>query len=294
MARRPATERASVSGPDLGPLKIFAFGSLRVLRDVEEIPSAAWGRKKSRTLFAYLLCARPGRVHKEELIELLWPNADPARGTHMLQVVLSDLRAALGNGASRREGRAFIRRVGEHYSLDVGPAGWVDAEAFDRLAAIQHLQAADTLYAGEFLAEERFADWAEVRRERYRDQYVDTLQRLIRLFDYNGQLEIAVAYSKKLLAADPYLEPVYRDLMRYLKILGDQGGVVHTYLRCQQAMREGFDSDVSPETRKLAEKFLGSPLDSIVQRHATARRRSLGRHVALLRRRPPADPASGH
>jgi hypothetical protein len=59
--------------------------------------------------------------------------------------------------------------------------------------------------------------------------------------------------------------------MRYLKILEDHSGVVQAYLRCQEAMREGFDSEVGPETRKLAETLLGRPVDSVLHRHALAR-----------------------
>jgi DNA-binding SARP family transcriptional activator len=78
---------------------------------------------------------------------------------------------------------------------------------------------------------------------------------------------------------DPYLEPYYRHLMRYLRQLGDHGGVIQTYLRCEQAMREGFDSDVSPETRRLVEGYFGSPAESVVRRHAAARRRHLPSHL---------------
>jgi len=267
-------------------IRVFALGPLRVLSGSKEIAASAWFRRKSHSLFAYLICARPRRVHKEELIELLWPNADPDRGLHSLQVALSDLRATLANGGSRRQGRPFICRAGEHYSLDVGPTGWVDVEAFEdeceagRRAeragepdvALCHLQAADRLYAGEFLAEERFADWAAARRERLSEQYVDALQRLMRLYDSTDQVESAATYAKKLLSVDPYNETCYRALMRYLSALGSPSGVVRTYLRCQRAMREGFDCEVAPETHKLAEALMGSSVDSIVERHSAVRR----------------------
>ena len=277
-------------------LRVFALGSLRIFRDSKEIETSAWLRRKSHSLFAYLICERPRRVHKEELIEVLWKNADPDRGLHSLQVVLSDLRATLANGGPRRDGRAFVCRVGEHYSLDVGPTGWVDAETFeaeceagrqadiggDAEGALCHLEAADQLYAGDFLAEERFADWAAARRERLSEQHLDALQRLMRLHESAGRLEMAATTAKKLLSADPFNEACYRALMRYLDVLGSPGSVVRTYLRCQQAMREGFDSEVAPETRKLAEALVGSSVDSIAQRHGQVQRCSLYGHIARV------------
>jgi LuxR family maltose regulon positive regulatory protein len=269
--------RSSAPTPSTSPaLSVFALGSLRIVRDSGPIPESAWVRKKARTLFGYLLCSRPRGVHKEQLMELLWPGADAQRSAHGLQVVLSDLRGVLANGGSTQEGRIFVCRIGDVYSLDVGRAGWVDAEAFeagceagrraeaagDREAAIRYLVAAESLYAGDFLVEEQFSDWAAARRERLRDQYLDVLLRLLRHHEAAGRSDMAVEYAKKALAADPYLEPCYRDLMRHSAALGDHGGVLRAYTRCQAAMREGFDSEVSAETRALAAQLLGGRLPS--------------------------------
>jgi DNA-binding SARP family transcriptional activator len=156
-------------------------------------------------------------------MEVLWPGVDPARSAHALQVVLSDLRSALGNGSGTNGGRPFVCRTGDDYSLDVGAAGWVDAEAFeaeydagrradaagDADGTLRHLLVAESLYVGDFLADERFADWAEARRERMRDQYVDVLQRLLRHYEHAGQVNVAADYARKALASDPYLEPCY-------------------------------------------------------------------------------------
>jgi DNA-binding SARP family transcriptional activator len=268
------------AAPKSSSLTVFALGPLRILRDSKPISPAAWVRLKSRTLFAYLLCIRPRGVHKEVLIDLLWPTADPERGAHALHVALSDLRVTLGSRRSAAGGR-HIRRTGDLYTLDVGDAGWVDAETFavacesarqadakgDRNAAMRHLQAAEALYDGDFLVEEPYAEWAAARRDRLRDDYVDLLIRLLRQYESAADAESAVRYARKALGVDPYLEPCYRHLMRNLQALGDRIGVLRTYARCQQAMREGFDSDISPETRALAESFLGSGVDSVVKRH---------------------------
>src|SRR5262245_45386574 len=103
-----------------GGLRVFALGSLRIVRDAESIDPSTWVRKKSRTLFGFLLGSRPRGVHKEQLMELLWPGTDPRKSAHSLQVVLSDLRKALGLGDGRGQGRSFVCRTGDSYSLDVG------------------------------------------------------------------------------------------------------------------------------------------------------------------------------
>ena len=274
-------------------LCVFTLGALRIFRDGVEIEPSVWVRQKARTLCACLLSARPQRVHKEELMELLWPSVDPGRADRLLQVTLSDLRAVLGGG-SRQAGRRFVSRVGHHYGLEVGSSGWSDVEEFeaeyeagvraekagDATRAMRHLVAAEALYAGDFLVEERLASWASNRRERLRDRCIDALRRLARMHETAGEIREAVTYTKKLVSIDPYLEPYYRDLMRFQHSLGDHGGVVQTYLRCRDAMREGLDSDMALETRSLAERLLGASFDEVVARHARARRRAM--HASLI------------
>lgn len=289
----------SASPPSVAALSIFALGPLRIVGNAGPIRESAWRRKKARTLFGYLVCSRPRGVHKEQLMELLWPGGDPGRSAHALQVVLSDLRATLGAARSRREGRTFICRAGDSYSLDVGQAGWVDAEAFeagceagrraetagDSEAAMRYFVAAESLYGGDFLVEEQFSDWAAARRERLRDQYVDVLLRLLRHHEAAGRVHVATEYAKKALAADPYLEPCYRDLMRHSAALGDQAGVLRAYARCQNAMLEGFDSEVSAETKALASALLGPRIRQIPRVAVGDRTRRAGRDVSVLRDR---------
>src|SRR5262249_22189359 len=161
---------SSTSGPTTPTLTVFTLGPLRIVSDVGEIDPAGWVRKKSRTLFGYLLCSRPRGVHKEQLMELLWPGTDPGRSARSLQVALSDLRSGLGERRTAGSRRAFIQRTGDYYSLDVGQGGWVDIEAFeasceagrranalgDADTAARHYAAAESTYAGDFLADEQF------------------------------------------------------------------------------------------------------------------------------------------
>jgi DNA-binding SARP family transcriptional activator len=148
----------------------------------------------------------------------------------------------------------------------------LSTEAGETDAALEHLLAAQALYHGDFLAEEPYAEWAAARRERLRDDYVDVLLRLERHYEAAGGIELAARYAKQVLAVDPYLEPCYRDLMRHLKALGDHGGVLRTYVRCQEAMREGFDGEVAAETRALAQSLIGARVDTVAQRHRRTHR----------------------
>ena len=84
-----------------------AFGSLEVVVDGRriEVPSG-----RQRPLLAILALHAPDAVSTDELIELLWPEEQPANAAGALQVLVSRLRAKLGSGAAGGGRRIVTRR----------------------------------------------------------------------------------------------------------------------------------------------------------------------------------------
>ncbi|MEV4054686.1 AfsR/SARP family transcriptional regulator [Amycolatopsis sp. NPDC049688] len=109
------------------------LGPLAVLR-ADGRPAALGGRKP-RTLLAALLLARGRVVPDERLVSLLWEGVRPSTVDAQVCTYASRLRKALGRPAR-------LVRVGGGYQLT--PGGTVDAEEFERLAAVGH----DELRAG--------------------------------------------------------------------------------------------------------------------------------------------------
>ena len=76
-------------------VKINLFGEIRVWRDAQPIEGNEWDRQKIRSLLELLL-TRPGHVFsREEILELLWPDASPTSAERSLWVTVSLLRRAL-------------------------------------------------------------------------------------------------------------------------------------------------------------------------------------------------------
>jgi DNA-binding SARP family transcriptional activator len=110
-------------------------------------------------------------VHRERLIDTLWPDAPTGAGTHRLHVAASTVRqcfAALGLGD-----RA-VQRQGDAYRLAL-PLVWFDLAEFDRRLQRAHRSASLSdwssvldLYVGELLPEVGPAEWVLPERERLR------------------------------------------------------------------------------------------------------------------------------
>ena len=93
------------------------MGGFVVRRGDETIPVSAFGRERARAVLGALVCAG-GPVHREQLLDWLWPDLDVERGLRALHVTLHGLRRALepelGRGSA---GRSVIRSEGEGYRL---------------------------------------------------------------------------------------------------------------------------------------------------------------------------------
>src|SRR5579885_3469242 len=95
-------------------LRVQTLGGFAVWRGDTPIPADRWNRRKVTTLFKCLLSAPGHRMHRESIIDLLWPDADLAEGAHSLRSTVHLLRQTLGRPAGSDQERApYIRSDGE-------------------------------------------------------------------------------------------------------------------------------------------------------------------------------------
>jgi DNA-binding SARP family transcriptional activator len=128
-------------------------------------------RPRARALLLLLAIHHGRDVHRERLIDALWPDAPADAGTHRLQVAASTVRQCL---AALGLGDQAVQRHGDAYRL-VLPEAWVDLTEFEtrlqrayRSGAVEDWSAALDLYAGELLPEVGPAEWVLPERERLR------------------------------------------------------------------------------------------------------------------------------
>jgi DNA-binding SARP family transcriptional activator len=202
------------------PLAVKTLGGFRVFRDGEPLAPADWQSKKARTLFKILLARRGRPVTREQLMEHLWPGDDPAKLNNRLSVALTALRTVLGRELE------VIRADGDAVSLDLCLVA-VDVERFldeveqglaDRdLARLHH---AERLYAGDFLEEDPYDDWALDLREQAREAYASALRMRGRLATDD---EEAVRAYLRLLEHDRWDAGAHRELIARLDRAGRHG-----------------------------------------------------------------------
>src|SRR5690606_38442813 len=111
------------------PVELRCFGvfDLRV-RGVT--PALNQVRPRAREVLR-LLAVHAGRpVHREALLDTLWPSLDPAAATHNLHVAVSSLRTTLEPGVSRG-GSSLLLRQDDRYALVLPEGSRFDLATFD-------------------------------------------------------------------------------------------------------------------------------------------------------------------
>jgi predicted ATPase len=139
---------------------IKLLGGFAAVRGGEPVDPAVWRLRKGRELVKLLALAPKHRLHREQLMDVLWPDLDPTAAANNLHQVVHVARRALGSGAIElREDLLTLRA-----SVDVDD--FEDAAVQARRAGSSSAnRAAMSLYGGELLPENRYDDWARPRRE---------------------------------------------------------------------------------------------------------------------------------
>ncbi len=156
------------------PLRIFTLGHFSLVVSGRGLAVDSWKRRQALVVLKYLV-AHVGRpVHRERLIDVIWPGETTNRGWDRLKVAVSFLRGQLRqNGVTDDP----IKTVDQCYLLRP-EAVWIDAIAFEKLVSDARLlerrqrpldallcyEDAQRLYRGDYLEDDPYADWcAEIR-----------------------------------------------------------------------------------------------------------------------------------
>src|SRR6266508_536118 len=224
--------------PSLG---INRLGAFRVLRAGQPVPVAAWQSKKARTLLKILVARRGRATTRDYLMEVLWPEEPVEVVIRRLSVALATARAVL-DPDKRHPPDHFIvadkdalRLLLENLPVDVERFLALADEGLachreGRLdAARAALQAADALYAGDFLEEDRYQDWAGALRAEARAVYISVARALGEAAVSGGDHDAAVRCYLKILAKDTFDEEAHLGLVAILQREGRHGEARRQY-----------------------------------------------------------------
>ena len=223
----------------------------------EPVPDAAWRLRRAKSLVKLLALAPERRLHRDRVLEWLWPDGDPATGG--LHQVLYTARRAL---ESADADSAIGLTLKDDVVALTGDGIWVDVDAFEQAAAearakstVAAYRSALELYGGELLPEDRYEEWTSARRESLRETFLGMLVELAALL---GDTAAAVEVLQRAVVEDPLYEAAHRALMSAFAKAGRRQQALAQYQQLRQALERELAADPDPQTTSLYREILAA------------------------------------
>jgi predicted ATPase/DNA-binding SARP family transcriptional activator len=253
------------------------------------LAETSWHRRKARQLFKCLLTHPDRRLLKDEAVELLWPDSDPAAGATNLRSATHALRKVLGIADARSPSELVTV---DRDSIRVGGQDevWVDADAFEQAAVsalqpgtVDKLEAAGRLYAGQYLPGDVYEDWGKIRRERLELLWVELEFALARQHELNEMLEAAITELQRVITADRSNERAAQELMRLHIRVGRRADAMRIFQGLERTLRVELDVEPSQTTQELFQRARSHPMERArAEGVPRARRRALPNPLTQL------------
>src|SRR5215211_2794476 len=161
-------------------VRVWLLGRFRISVGTHTVEEGAWRLRKAAALVKLLALAPGHRLHREQMIALLWPDLGRRAAANNLRQTLYAARRIIDpdQGAASR----YLALRAEQIVLCPEGNLWVDVDAFEEAALSARrsrepatYEAAIVLYTGELLPEDRYEEWAQERRRELHDTYLSLL-----------------------------------------------------------------------------------------------------------------------
>jgi DNA-binding SARP family transcriptional activator len=243
------------------PLHVRLLGGFRVER-VDAAPPVCWQRRAAKALVKLLATCPQHALHREQVLEILWRDADAESARNSFGKALHAARRALEPELLPREGSAYVRLSDSMVALDTQHVS-IDADRFELLAqrALRLddppvYEAALVEYGGELLPEDRYEDWCRERRGFLAELHVRLLLALADALERRGACSAAEDRLREAVRHDPTREDVHRRLMVMYASAGTRDRAVRQFHYCRDAMRRELGLAPHGETVALYQDIL--------------------------------------
>jgi DNA-binding SARP family transcriptional activator len=223
-------------------VRISVLGGFDVWLDDGPVPDQAWRRNRARALVKLLALAPGRRLHREQVMDALWPSLDPEAAAGNLRKAIHFARGALG--------AEHVRVKGELIALEASGL-WIDIDAFETAAQAGKRSEALVLYRGDLLPEDRFESWTEDPRERLRTRFHRLLLDEAASLEQEGSYELAADVLDRVVSSDPLHEDAHLNLMRVLALAGARHLALARYRQLEMRLRTELDVEPGPAAQHL-------------------------------------------
>ena len=228
-------------------VQVRLLGRFEVVVDGRTVPARDWRRQSASRLVKLLALQPSRRLHREQVIDALWPDVALDTGSTRLHTAAHYARSALGEHTGIVVSQGSVALFPE---ADVE----VDVSEFERAAAAAldadpaAAAVASALHVGPLLPEDLYEPWTEEPRDRLRLQYRELLR--------------AAGRYDALVADDPLDEDAQVDLARDLLRRGRRRDALVTLDRMAEVFERDLGVDPPEAAQELRAEALAMPAGS--------------------------------
>lgn len=244
-----------LSSAEIDTVSIRTLGGFEVMVGGERVPGSAWQSRVAREVLCMLVANRWRPIHREMLMERLWPDQDPVKSANRLSVALATVRRVLdpdkeGETGHLRSDREVVALSPDDLDVDVerffedANQGRSMIRAGKKEQGLALLASAESRYVGDFLEDQPFAEWAIGLREEARSMYVAIASTLAEADLESGDFDSAARRYLRILERDPYNETTHLRLITVMARSGRHGTARRLYSVYVSRMTE---LDVEPQ-----------------------------------------------
>jgi DNA-binding SARP family transcriptional activator len=242
------------------------LGCFEIHGENSRLQAKDWRRKKAADLLKWL--AMEKRLLKDQVIEFLWPETDLSLGTNNLYKTNHELRQTINSAFGHGSANEIFKYEDGVFILSSNV--WVDVHEFEGIckkypsqseakrAAL--IEAALSLYRGELLPDDIYAEWTIPHRNELSRLHRDARLALAQIHLGTQNYEEVINLLKPLLKIDPADEWVHREIMRAFALSGRRHNSLRQYQVCVDLLASELDAPPGPETIALYEQILNNNL----------------------------------
>ena len=240
---------------NVGMIEFYALsGETRVLSDGFQVHT--WDGALPRNLCYYFI--ENERVTRQQIFQTFWEHLGVKEATNVFHVTKRKISEKLGYDITTYSGGFYVpsNTVKIYYDARELEQTYDEALRAPSLATANKWARIVELYRRPYLLEVDMP-WAESKREKLSDYYIQALLELGRFYEGNQKYDYALNYYLRAVAEKPEREDVHRNVMNVYREIGDISAVVNQYKILEKALKSSLNIKPSQATQAFYTDITG-------------------------------------
>ena len=240
-------------------VRLTLLGRFELTVDGLTIIDARWPHHRAATVLKSLGLADQHALHREELMDRLWPDLTVAGAANQLYKNLHWLRgAATDSGLDEPfvSVAAQIVRLDPWVEVDVDHFRRATGEALRVPADPTAVSDALEIYGGQLLPDDKLEEWTMAPRDELHQRWRSLVGAQADLLATRGDQAAAMASWARILEREPWDEIAHRRLMEGHLAAGRRDAALRQYHACRQILARELGVEPDPDTEAIARRIL--------------------------------------